>query len=461
MSKQVSEKRNKKHILLISSDFSFRAKFRDNISSSRFRVLEAGSQSEAISILDHQPTIDMAFFDLENLQALEIDLISYIRTAHRCEIIVFAAMDQLEEATKALRNGASFYLIKPVNLNDILPIVDKISARAQNNEDQRELEHRFLSDLMSGSPSMQKLLNFSMKIAPTTSTVLIGGESGTGKEFFAKIIHRMSNRFDGRFVALNCGAVPDTLFESEFFGHKKGAFTGADRDKAGLVEEAHTGTLFLDEIGELSQAAQVKLLRFLQDREFRRVGDNMTRSTDVRIIAATNKDLRKLMEQGVFREDLYFRLNVFYLHLPPLRDRKETIPALVHLFMHRFNKAFNKRLTHISKSAEAVLANYSYPGNIRELENIMEHAVVLAEGDEITERDLPEFMFRNRLLLSAPDQSVNHPSEDIITLAQMEKSHISFVLGMTNYNYTEASKKLGISRSTLWRKVKEYNLEEK
>jgi transcriptional regulator with PAS, ATPase and Fis domain len=329
---------------------------------------------------------------------------------------------------------------------------------ATNRDSSREIEQRFLSDLMAGSPLMQKLLKFSMKIAPTSSTVLIGGESGTGKEFFAKIIHRMSKRSDGRFVAINCGAIPETLFESELFGHKKGAFTGADRDKMGIVEDAHMGTLFLDEVGELSLQAQVKLLRFLQEKEFRRVGDTLNRSVDIRIIAATNKDLSTLIKQGLFREDLYYRLNVFYLYLPALRDRKETLPNLIRLFVHRNNQRLEKHVNQISKNAEAILASYDYPGNIRELENIIEHAVVLAESSEITERDLPDFMFRNRLLLSGPSGESNLNGTPL-TIADLEKQHIKMILSMTNSNFSEASKILGISRSTLWRKMKEYNLE--
>ncbi|MDG5816725.1 sigma-54 dependent transcriptional regulator [Chitinispirillales bacterium ANBcel5] len=451
-----------KRVLLISTDFSFRAKFRASFTELGYRILESDSQATAFTILEREPEIDAVFFDIEKMPASEVDLISFIRTRHSAEVVVLASINELEEASKTLRSGASFYLIKPIAIPDLKSVLEKLTARSQRQFEQKELEQRFLSDLMSGSQSMQKILKLSMKIAPTSSTVLIGGESGTGKEFFARIIHRMSKRYESRFVAMNCGAVPDALFESEFFGHKKGAFTGADRDKEGLVEAAHNGTLFLDEIGELSPPAQVKLLRFLQDREFRRIGDTSSRTVDVRVIAATNRDLRKQMQEGSFREDLYFRLNVFYLYLPPLRERKETIPTLVHLFLHRFNRLFNKNIIRVSKNAESIIANYSYPGNIRELENIIEHAVVLADGDEITERDLPDFMFRNRLLLSAPqaDTSLSSP-EKVMTLGEVEKAHIQFVLGLTSHNYTETAKKLGISRSTLWRKVKDYQLDEK
>ena len=201
----------------------------------------------------------------------------------------------------------------------------------------------------------------------------------------------MSQRIEGKFIAMNCGGIPETLFESEFFGYKKGAFTGADRDKPGLVEEAHMGTLFLDEVGELSQNAQVKLLRFLQEHTYRRVGDPTLRTVNVRIIAATNKDLPKKVAEGEFREDLYYRLNVFYFYLPPLRERKETIPNLIRLFVPRNNTLLGKNINKISKAAEVILAEYDYPGNVRELENIIEHAMILSETSEITEKDLPEF----------------------------------------------------------------------
>jgi len=447
-------------VLIISNDHPFRSKLHENLLLQRFSVFEAASQADALSLLEKQ-AVEIVFLDIERMPAIEMDIVNYIRMRHHAEIVVFTTIHEIEEATNALKNGAAFYLVKPIKFTDLKSVLDKLSVRVDRTRELVVLEQRFLTDLMAGSPAMEKVLKFAMKIAPTASTVLIGGETGTGKEFFARIIHRMSQRLEGRFVPMNCGAIPDTLFESELFGHKKGSFTGADRDKAGLVEEAHLGTLFLDEVGELSPSAQVKLLRFLQEREFRRVGETSSRSVDVRIIAASNKELAGLMEQKKFREDLFYRLNVFYLYLPPLRERKETIPNLIRIFVHRFNQIFNKHVSTISKNAEAILANYSYPGNVRELENIIEHAIVLAESGEITERDLPEFMFRNRLLLSAPKPESLPGSTQIRTLAEIEKDHIAQVLRLTDFNYTDASKKLGISRSTLWRKIKEYKIETK
>jgi len=446
-------------VLIISNDKIFRSTLSENLLLQGFAPLIAASQAEALSLLEKN-TVDIVFLDIERMPALEMDIVNYIRMRHHAEVVVLTTIHEIEGATNALKNGAAFYLVKPLKVTDLKAVLDKLTERVERARELADLEQRFLVDLMAGSPAMEKVLRFAKKIAPTASTVLIGGESGSGKEFFARIIHRLSLRPEGRFVPMNCGAIPETLFESELFGHKKGSFTGADRDKQGLVEEAHLGTLFLDEVGELSPNAQVKLLRFLQEREFRRVGETVQRFVDVRVIAASNRDLATLVEQKKFREDLFYRLNVFYLYLPPLRERKETIPNLIRLFVHRNNELFGKHLATISKNAEAILANYAYPGNVRELQNIIEHAVVLAEGSEITERDLPEFMFRSRLLLSPPLQreTIGAP-EHVPTLAEIEKNHIAAVLSVTDFNYTETSKKLGISRSTLWRKIKEYRIE--
>jgi DNA-binding NtrC family response regulator len=446
-----------KNILIFTADAALLSETGDKLCLQGYRIHHADQQRTALSLFDKMP-VAVAFVDLETDGAQEFDFVNYIKSrSPQTEVIVLTSIDRLEEATSALRKGASFYLIKPITCDDIRPVIEKLSVRVERSHQQQEMEHRFLFDLMGSNPSMQKALKLAIKIAPTTSTVLIGGESGTGKEFFARIVHRMSQRGEGAFIAVNCGAIPETLVESELFGHRKGAFTGADRDKPGLVEEAHLGTLFLDEVGELSAAAQVKLLRFLQERSFRRVGETVMRSVNTRVIAASNKNLASMVQEGTFREDLYYRINVFYLHLPPLRERKDTIPNLVRLFVHKNNTLFGKKVNKISKTAEAILANYAYPGNVRELENIIEHAVVLTDGDEITEKELPEFMYRGRPLLSAPPAGAE--ADELLTLEELERRHIAAALEKLNYNYTETAKKLGVSRSTLWRKIKAYGLE--
>lgn len=451
------EIKQQKNVLLISASTQFRNEIKQHLIPSGYRVIDAPTQNEALAAIDRE-ALDVVLFDIEKMPKLEFDLVNYIKSrAASAEIIVFASIHELEEATRALRSGAAFYLIKPVTYTHLVSILSKVSRKLDRVQESLDLEQRILADLMAGSPSMQKVLKLALKIAPTSSTVLISGESGTGKEFFARIVHRMSGRQEGQFVAMNCGSVPDTLLESELFGHRKGSFTGAESDKPGLVEEAHMGTLFLDEVGELSPNAQVKLLRFLQERTFRRIGDNTLRSVNVRIIAATNRDLLQRVKEGAFREDLYYRLNVFNLYLPPLRERRETIPNLIRLFVHRMNEQLGKNITRISKGAEVLLANYSFPGNVRELENIIEHAAVLADPPEIKEKDLPEFLFRNRLLLAAP-HAPSEPS-DILPLRDIEKEHIRRALSLLEYNYTETAKKLGISRSTLWRKIREYHID--
>lgn len=451
----------KKTILIASQTTTVTSFIGDAFDVPGYRTLNASSISKALALLGKEK-IDVVFLDIESLPGQEIDLVNYIKTkSPGTEIIILTTINELAEATKALKNGASFYLVKPVSITDIATILNKLSIKSDHQEEYFVMEQRFLDDLMSGSPVMQKLLKLAVKIAPTSSTVLLSGESGTGKEFFARIIHRMSKRTGGRFIAMNCGGVPETLFESELFGYKKGAFTGADRDKPGLVEEAHLGTLFLDEVAELSPTAQVKLLRFLQERTFRRIGDNVQRTVNVRIIAASNQDLSQLVKEHRFREDLFYRLNVFLLPLPPLRERKETIPNLIKLFLHKNNEVLDKKINKISSAAEAILANYQYPGNIRELENILEHAAVLAEGIEIVEKDLPEFMFRNRILLEGPHPHAigsDETSETITSLKKHERDYIQMVLNRLHYNYSESARKLGVSRSTLWRKIKEFNV---
>ncbi len=452
-------------LLIVTSDKTFSAELDRSLCLKNFEVITTPSYSKALTLFEkHVP--DIVFIDIEKMPVQEMDLVNYIKTSSlKTEIIILTTVHELENATYSLRHGASFYLMKPVTCSDMRFVIEKLSRKLTRESEYIEYEQQVLSDLMVGSPAMEKFLKLSIKIAPTTSTVLIGGESGTGKEFFAKIIHRMSQRIDGQFIAMNCGAIPDTLFESELFGYKKGAFTGADRDKPGLVEEAHLGTLFLDEVGELSPQAQVKLLRFLQEYTFRRVGDPSQRTVNVRVIAASNQDLAQMITEGTFREDLYYRINVFYLHLPPLRERKETIPNLVRLFVTRNNAVMDKNISTISKAAEVILAEYQYPGNVRELENILEHAMIISDGSEITENDLPEFMFKDRLRLTGPQAlspksfKTSSDSVEILSLTEIEKNHIQTALAMLENNYTKTAKKLGISRSTLWRKMKEYNLE--
>lgn len=332
-------------------------------------------------------------------------------------------------------------------------------------------EDEMLEDLLGHTPEMQRILRMVKKVAPSQSTILITGESGSGKEFFSKIIHQLSKRANEPFVAVNCGAIPENIVESELFGAKKGSFTGAIADKKGLFEEADGGTLFLDEIGELPLAAQVKLLRFLESREIRRIGENDLRFVDVRIIAATNRNLTDEIQAGRFREDLFYRLNTFQLHLPPLRARKAGLAQLIHFFVLKYNQENQKNIQIIEPTAQYALSEYSYPGNIRELSNIIEHAVVLSDGHAIYLEDLPDrlqklLQVQEPLLIPSStnasprlDLEELHLHEDqIVSLEEIEKRHILKALRHFNGNQTETSKALGISRSTLWRKIQEHKI---
>ena len=307
--------------------------------------------------------------------------------------------------------------------------------------------------IIGTSRKMQRIFRFVSKIARTESAVLITGESGTGKELLARSIHYQSSRAHRPFLAINCGALPENLLESELFGHVRGAFTGATMDKKGLFEQADGGTLFLDEIGELTQVSQVKLLRALQDGEVRRVGSNTAVRVDVRIISATNRDLRRLMEEGTFREDLYYRINVFHIEIPPLRERQEDIPLLAQFFLERVAAKMKKNIRDFSPDAGYLLTHYAYPGNVRELENAIQRAVALAEGDVIRPEDLPPPMReRTRPQIEGPRGALEIP--DGLTLSQVEELYIRRTLETLDGNLSEAARRLGVSRTTLWRKLK-------
>lgn len=314
--------------------------------------------------------------------------------------------------------------------------------------------YRF-GNIIGKSHSMEKILELIARISQTDITVLIEGESGTGKELIAKAIHETSPRRDKPFIVVNCGALTETLLESELFGHVRGAFTGATYTKKGLFEEAHRGTIFLDEIGDTSQAMQVKLLRVLQEGEIRRVGSNEFIKIDVRLIAATNRNLLELVHQGNFRQDLYYRLNVVEISIPPLRDRREDILPLAEYFIHKYAEKMRKKVTSLSKETVDLLLNYHWPGNVRELENAIEHAVALTIGHIIHPIDLPAH------LRKGPFESIGEKPPAKLTLKELERNYILSSLDESSWNYDLVAQQLGIGRTTLWRKIKEYGIEKK
>jgi DNA-binding NtrC family response regulator len=452
-------------VLLADSDKKFVNEVLESWSIAEVPITAVTSSSDIISVAERHK-ISIAFLNADFLWAAELDTVSYLKDCNPdTEIFVLCEQKKLAAAEASLSRGASKYFIKPVTTATLENAARKALQKRSNQKSYQLMESQVLEELFGNTPEMQKILKTIYKIAPTTSTVLITGESGTGKEFAANTIHRLSKRANEPFIAVNCGAIPEKLIESELFGHRRGAFSGAVIDKKGLFEEASNGTLFLDEIAELSQAVQVKLLRFLQNREIRRIGENENRTLDVRIIAATNHNVSEEVKKGTFREDLYYRLNTFHIELPPLRDRRSVISNLIKHFIIKYQKETGKAIRRISQPAQVALKSYDYPGNIRELEHIIEHAMVMAENEEITLEDLPEALHpsytvpESRYLLSSPTAAKQEtPASEDLTLAELERRHIIKVFEK-HKNISQTAEKLGISRTTLWRKLEEYKID--
>ncbi|OGS16137.1 MAG: hypothetical protein A3J70_05100, partial [Elusimicrobia bacterium RIFCSPHIGHO2_02_FULL_61_10] len=358
----------------------------------------------------------------------------------------------------AIKAGAFDYLTKPVEAEELLLVLKKaLEHRSLVSEVRRlraEMQGKYsFEGIVYASPAMHKVLELVKKVAMTDATVLISGESGTGKELIARAIHENSPRRAGSFVAINCGALPEGLLESELFGHVKGAFTGAQRNKRGLFEEANGGTLFLDEISETTPGLQVKLLRALQEGEIRRVGDNHPIKVSGRLVTATNKDLARLAQEGKFREDLFYRLKVFPIHLPPLRSRKEDILPLAEHFLRKARKKIGGQACRLSSGAACALRGYAWPGNVREVEHSIERAMIMAAGQVVNLSDLPPEMQQN-----PPPQGAKSAGKQSSSLDDNEKKHVLDMLKACSQNQVEAAKRLGIGRNALWRKLKAYGL---
>ncbi|MGC9141027.1 MAG: sigma-54-dependent transcriptional regulator [Caldimicrobium sp.] len=374
------------------------------------------------------------------------------------EVVIMTAYASIESAVEAIKKGAADYIVKPFINEDLKMRLRRI---LEHKKLQREVEilkyqlsQKITGDLFFGtSPQMQEILRLLEKIIPTKSTVLILGESGTGKGVLAEFIHYNSPRKDKPFISINCSAIPETLLESELFGYKKGAFTGAVSDKKGLIELANEGTLFLDEIGDMPLNLQAKILKFLEFGEFIPLGDTVKKQVDVRVIAATNKDLEALIKEGKFREDLYYRLNVIEIKIPPLRERKEDIPALTYFFIDKLSKEHGKKIKGITSEALTCLMQYNWPGNVRELKNVIERAIILATEEYITLNELPERIKGEKNL----SQSFKPLKE---ALEEFEKNIILNTLKQCAYNKEKAAQLLGIDLATLYRKLKKYQLTE-
>jgi DNA-binding NtrC family response regulator len=430
-------------------------------------VITASSMDEAKMLMQGDQTLDLALVDLNLPDGDGIELMSAIKSTHpSCQVIILTGNGTIESAVRATQRGAFHFIMKPFNMDELMSLVDKaLSHKKLQQENQSlkaELTKKYKFEQIIGqSDEIKSVLELVERVSDSDSTVLITGESGTGKELIARAIHYNSNRVDNSFVAINCGAIPAELLESELFGHVKGAFTGAISNRVGRFEMADGGTIFLDEIGDLEPALQVKILRVLQERTFEPVGGAKSLQANVRVITATNKNLEDLVEQGKFREDLYYRLNVIPVILPSLRERKSDIPLLMAHFLEHFNKTKNKRLSGISPEAMEYLINYNWPGNIRELENLVERLAILKGQGLVDINDLPA-RYRPMSISSHSSSSTFEVPEDGVdfntAVDRFENSLILRALEKTGWNRNQAALLLRLNRTTLVEKIKKKGL---
>ncbi len=445
-------------LLIVDDEKSTREGLRAALED-RYDVYLAEDAQAAMELLEREAfQVMLTDFRLPNEDGMK--LITRAKSLARPPVcILMTAYGSEELAVDAMKRGADDYIAKGRLQIDELEMRIARSLRQQNLETEnvalrQQLDARFgLEHIIGESPAMKEIFEIVQQVAPTRATILLGGESGTGKEVFAKAIHQASPRARQAFVAVHCAALTPTLLESELFGHEKGAFTGAHERRMGRFEQAQGGTLFLDEIGEIDATLQVKLLRFLGERTFERVGSNKTLTADVRLIAATNKNLAEEVKAGKFREDLFFRLRVVEINLPPLRDRAGDVPLLAQVFLREFARENDKQVNDFTADALQLLLHYSWPGNVRELRAAIEHAVVLSRGDKITARDLPPSL----RLAGLPDTQMSQQSA--VTLKEAEKQLVERALKETGGNRTLAAQKIGMSRRTFHRKLHLYHLE--
>jgi DNA-binding NtrC family response regulator len=436
-------------ILIVEDEAKMRRLLELNLGEDGFSTLSAGDAESGLKIL-RESTVGLVLTDLKLPGMNGLEFLQAIKRQNAAlPVVVMTAFGTVETAVEAMKAGASDYVLKPFSLSEMRMVIrkelDVHNLREENRSLREALGKRYAHpNVVARSTKMQEVLATVDRVAPTNSTVLLGGESGVGKDLIARAIHEKSRRAAGPFIKINSTAIPENLLESELFGYEKGAFTGANASKPGKFELADKGTLFLDEIGDVPLAIQVKLLRVLQEREFERLGGTRTVKVDARLIAATNRDLREALEQGTFREDLYYRLNVVPIDIAPLRQRKEDIPELVNLFISRFAGDSGKPVESITPEAMQILVNYHWPGNVRELQNIIERACALAKGTVLKVEDIH--------LDLRPAKAVNGPGNFLpegMTLEQWEDEMIRESLRRANGNKSQAARLLGLSRNAL------------
>ena len=443
-------------VLVVDDDADVGEFLRDALSSWNYDVTSVASGREAVDLISRQifdaALVDIWMPEMDGLQVLE----QIKRHDPALEVVMLTGNPMVETAVQALKSGAYDYLMKPLNLDELQHLLRQVFEKRFLSREVHSLRSQLADqltakDLVGASSSMAQVREVIARVADADSPVLIEGESGTGKELVAAAIHRQSGRGKGPFVPVNCSAIPADLMESEFFGHVRGAFSGAVADALGLFRSAHGGTLFLDEVAELPPALQAKLLRVLQEKEIRPVGSTKTHAVNARVIAATNKNLEAAVSNGSFRQDLYYRLNVVHIVVPPLRERRADIPALIAYFLRRFNERFRREVKGISPDAMAALTSYDFPGNVRELENVLERAFALGVRDEIKRANLPELSVR-------AEQPAAASSEPLPTLDQAERDLIGRALDRFRNDKEQAARALGLTVRTLYRRIKKFGL---
>ncbi|WZL74047.1 sigma-54 dependent transcriptional regulator [Clostridiaceae bacterium 35-E11] len=448
----------RKKILIADDEKNMIWAMKKALKNENYKVITASNGVEAVEKVKTDDP-DLVLLDLRMPRKDGMEALREIKELNvNIPIIMITAHGTMESAVEAMKIGAIDYISKPFDIEELKIQIRKALDIGNMKEEieflKEELKDKTGKAIIGDSPKMKEVLEIVDRVAKSTATILITGESGTGKELIANAIHYNSDREKKPYITVNCGAIPESLLESELFGHEKGAFTGAVSKKPGRFERADEGTIFLDEVGELSPATQVKLLRVLQEKEIERVGGTEVIKVDVRVIAATNRDLKKMTEEGTFREDLYYRLNVIPIELPPLRERKEDILALIDYFIHKYCSEMGREKICLSEDALERLVQYSWKGNIRELENVVERLIILSKGNVIYKEDLP------REILSQNENTLGFITlpEEGIHLEEVEKNLIEQALKKTQDNQTKAAQLLGITRHTLIYRMEKYNM---
>ncbi len=462
---QMNEQNSQFQILIVDDEPLIRESLYEILRIEGYRVQMAPSAEDALEQLKKNP-VDIVVTDFKLPKMTGLQLLEEIKNTYdEIEVILITGYGSIESAVEAMKKGAFDYITKPINDNEIKIVIQKIADKKKILEENKALKELIAKnqrpsfcDMIGSSHKIQSVYNIIDSVASTNATIHITGESGTGKGLVARAIHQTDvHRRNKPFVEISCGAISETLLESELFGHVKGAFTGAIKDKEGRFEFADGGTIFLDEIDAFSLGLQVKLLRVLQDGVFERVGDNVTRKADARIIVATNQDLAQLVEKGDFREDLYYRINVISIQMPPLRERREDIESIVNFYLEKYSHDNKKKVTSISNEVKKLFLDYTWPGNIRELENAVEGAVIMAKTEIANKWDVPSLAKFEK----SPVSSTRDEKSLKKVVEQPEKEHIISILNDCNWNRNKAAATLGINRTTLYNKMKKYDILDK